>query len=352
MFSVKASAPPTMKFDSNGVTIILTYPEEAHTNSSIVHNVTITANTDLDSVRVSLYIYAPVNSTLQHMKNQTLSWSSLLENQSLPTSEIKFTPQQANGTLYCNMTVQTEIASTMYYAFYSFYTTHISELTFSEMQALYYEMLANYTSLQENYETLFTDYNVLLANYSSLFVDYTTLLDEYGQIVADHEALQDDYDELSANYSSLNATYLALLSEHNQLTTDYNDKVSAYDDLDDDLMVKINQLSNLQDDHSALNETYYSLQTEYNKLQVDGNTLNQSYINLRTAFDELQERVTDSEGTVNVDRVVMFIFIVAVAVLIAFIVYIKRKQEDPYLVIRKETVSMKSDEETNAQTEW
>jgi hypothetical protein len=42
----------------------------------------------------------------------------------------------------------------------------------------------------------------------------------------------------------------------------------------------------------------------------------------------------------------MIIFIIAVAALIAFIVYIKRKQENPYLVIRKETVSMKLDEET------
>jgi hypothetical protein len=29
-----------------------------------------------------------------------------------------------------------------------------------------------------------------------------------------------------------------------------------------------------------------------------------------------------------------------------FIVYIKRKKEEPYVVIRKETVSMKSDEES------
>jgi hypothetical protein len=32
--------------------------------------------------------------------------------------------------------------------------------------------------------------------------------------------------------------------------------------------------------------------------------------------------------------------------LIAFIVYLKRKKEEPYVVIRKETVSMKPDEET------
>jgi hypothetical protein len=40
----------------------------------------------------------------------------------------------------------------------------------------------------------------------------------------------------------------------------------------------------------------------------------------------------------------MFIFTVAVAALVAFIVYIKRKKQEPYVVIRKETVSVNPDE--------
>jgi hypothetical protein len=36
----------------------------------------------------------------------------------------------------------------------------------------------------------------------------------------------------------------------------------------------------------------------------------------------------------------MFIFIVTLAALIVFIVYIKRKKQEPYLVIRKETVNV------------
>jgi predicted nuclease with TOPRIM domain len=346
MFSVRASSTNTIKFDSSGVTIVLTYPEEAHPDSAIYHNVTITANMDLDSVSVSLYIYAPVGSTLQHIKNQTLSWSSLPENESLPTSEIKFTPQQANGTLYCNMTVQTEIASTMYYASYSFYTTRVSELTFSEMQTLYYEMLANYTSLQERYETLFNDYNELYANYTSLVDNYTTLLNDYNQLVTDHGTLQEEYNNISDNYQNLNTTYLALLNQYNQLTTDYNSEVSNYNALYEDFRDRTTELVNLRTGYSSLNDTYYSLQTEFNKLQIDGSSLNQTYNNLQTAFAELQERFTDSESAVGLGNVVMFIFIVVVAALIAFIVYIKRKQENPYLVIRKETVSMKSDEET------
>jgi cell division protein FtsL len=139
---------------------------------------------------------------------------------------------------------------------------------------------------------------------------------------------------------------MALLSEHNQLTTFYNNKVSDYEILDDELKVKLTELGSLQEIYSALNDTYHSLQTDFNNLQIDSSTLNQAYTNLEIAVADLQESLTNSEETVNFDRIVMFIFIVAVAILVAFIIYIKRKQEDPYLVIRKETVSMKSDEET------
>lgn len=343
--TVRASFTPTIQFRSSDVTIVLTYPEEAHPDSVVSHNITITANTDLDAVSVTLYIYAPVNTTLQHKKNQTLSWGTLLENQSLPTNEIKFTPLQANGTLYCNMTVQTEIGSTIHHAYYSFYTTLVSEPTFSEMRVLYDEMLANYTALQEDYETLFNDYNELLANYSSLFANYTTLLNEYNQLVADYGTLLDDYDDLSANYSSLNATYTTLLSEHNQLTADYNSKVAEYNSLDDDYKSKTSDLESLQTDYDNLNSTHNSLQTNYGELQDDYIMLNQTFNNLQNELTDLRERLTDSEGIVNSDRIVMLIFLIALAVLIVFIVYIKRKQEDPYLVIRKETVSMKSDDE-------
>jgi type IV secretory pathway component VirB8 len=44
----------------------------------------------------------------------------------------------------------------------------------------------------------------------------------------------------------------------------------------------------------------------------------------------------------------MFIFIIAVAALIAFIVYIKRKKQEPYVVIRKETVNVNPDESSEA----
>ena len=341
--SVDASSDSTMSFSGGGVTVYLTYPEEAHQNTTITHNVTITAHADLSLQSFTLFIYAPVNSNWQEVKNRTISWD-FLENENL-TTRIEFQlPQEANGTLYCEMTIQTD--QTVDILSYKFYTTRVSELTFSEMQTLYYEMLANYTSLQEDYETLLNDYNELLANYSSLLSNYTTLLNDYNQLLTDHETLQDDYDNLSANYTSLNTTYSVLLNEHNQLTTDYNNQVTDYNELDDDLRDKVNELTNLQIDYDDLNVTRHNLQIDYETLQAGYIILNQTRNTLETEIDNLQKLLTDSEGTVNFDRIVMFIFIVAVAVLVGFIIYIKRKQEDPYLVIRKETVSMKSDEET------
>jgi predicted nuclease with TOPRIM domain len=345
MYMGDALSIVTGSFRGGGVTIDLAYPEEAHPNATITHNITITATTELTSINIWVFIYAPVNSTLQLIKSQPFSWGTLHENASLPTSAIPILlSEQVNGTLYCNMTVETDqTADTLSY---KFYTTRVSELTFSEMQTLYYEMLANYTSLQQNYETLLSDYNGLLADYSSLFDDYTTLLNDYNQLVEDHATLLDDYDDLSANYSSLSANYTALLSQHSQLTIDYNNEVSDYDTLDDNYRVKINELGNLNDIYSDLNGTYYMLQTDYSNLQIARGTLNQTLNTLQAAFDELQGRFTDSENALNSDRVVMFIFVVTVAALIAFIVYLKRKKEEPYVVIRKETVSMNQDEDT------
>jgi hypothetical protein len=314
--SVGALPDRTITFRGAGVTIDLAYPEEAHPEDSITHNVTITANTDLDQVSVALFIYAQVGSTLQHIKNQTLSWSSLSENTSLPTSEIRFTPQQANGTLYCNMTVQTVIGVTTNNAYYSFYTTRVSELTFSEMQRLYDEMLANYTVLQEDYATLLNEYNSLLANYTSLFANYTVLVGEY-----DVKAGQ--YDDKVASYQ--------------QLSIDYNNKVKENDALNSNYKSKINEFN-------ALQGNYTSLQGNYTSLQGNCTDLQGNITSLQTDYDELDQVYTALLAELNSDKIVMFIFIVAVAALVAFIVYLKRKQQEPYVVIRKETVSVKPEE--------
>ena len=344
MCSVNAASDTTVSFQGGGVTIEVTYPEEAHPAENIWHNVILTSTGDTTLRNFTVVIKAPVNSSWVEILNSQDTFSKQFSQSSPLTYNLSLSlPQDVNGMLQCFIFVNTssidDLSATVY-------TTLVSEPTFSEMRVLYDEMLANYTLLQEDYETLSNTYNETLANYTKLLDDYKTLQGEYNQTAAERNTWKEDYEDLSANYSSLNATYLALLSEHNQLTTDYNNEVSNYDSLYTDFRDRTTELGNLQTVYSSLNDTYYSLQTEFNKLQIDSSTLNQKYNNLQTAFDELQGQLTDSESAVGVGNVVMFIFIVVVAALIAFIVYIKRKQENPYLVIRKETVSMKSDEET------
>jgi predicted nuclease with TOPRIM domain len=315
-----------VSFSGSGLTIDLIYPEEAHPNTTIAYDITITAITEVASINIDIFIYAKVNSTLQFVKNQPFIWSTLHENQSLPSSEIPILlPEQTNGTLYCNITVQTEIDSTLHYSAYSFYTTLVTEPTLSEMRVLYDEILANYTILQAEYETLLEDYDGLLANYSSLFADYTALLSEHDQLLSD--------------YNSKAADYESLLAQYNELSDDFND-------LDADYRSKITELANLETSYDDLNVSRYDLQESYNTLNTIYRGLNNTYTNLQTAFANLQDTLDVKQAELDIERIVMFIIVMTVAVLIAFIIYIKRKQEDPYLVIRKETVSIKSDEET------
>jgi hypothetical protein len=319
IYSVGASTT-TVSFRGGGVTIDLTFPEEAHPTETLTHNVTITAHTDLSLQSFTLFIYAPVNATWQEVKNRTISWD-FLENETL-TSRIEFQlPQDTNGTLYCEMTVQTD--QTADALSYKFYTTRVSELTFSEMQNLYYEMLANYTSLQADYQSLLNEYNDLLANYTSLFTNYTAVLSEHN--------------DLLAKYNGQVATYESLLNSYNKLSGDYNT-------LDSNSRSQLSKYNALQADYDSLNSTFYSVQGNYTFLQGNFTDLQAVYDALNQTYTDLLSDLNNLQGAVDTDRIVMFIFIVTVACLIAFIVYLKRKKEEPYVVIRKETVAVKPDE--------
>lgn len=322
IYSVGASTT-TVSFRGGGVTIDLTFPEEAHPTDYIWHNATLTANTALTLYNLTLIIKVPVDSTWQEITGWYLFNRVLQENESRMEEMYFQLPSNANGTLQCFVYVNT--SQSAYYSSYTFYTTRVSELTFSEMQSLYYEMLANYTSLQANYTTLLNDYNDLLAKYNSTFANYTVLLSEHNDLLTE--------------YNTLDSNYRSKLNEYNALQTDYNT-------LDSNYRSQLSKYNALQTDYSELNSTHYSLQANYTSLQTVYNALNKTYTELQTELASLQERITSSENALNSDRIVMFIFIVTVACLIAFIIYIKRKEPEPYVVIRKETVTMKPDEKT------
>jgi predicted nuclease with TOPRIM domain len=316
--SVGASSTTTVSFRGIGVTVDLTFPEEAHPLENISHNVTITANTALTIQNFTIFIYAPVNSSWQEVKNQTITSFDLWQNQNI-TSRIGFIlPQEANGTLSCFIYVRTDQSAD--YVSTTFYTTRVSNLTFTEMESLYNEMLANYTTLKAQYETKLNEYNSLSANYSSLFANYTAILSENNNLL-------DKYNAQVASYESLLNSNNNLSDEYDKLSSNYQSKITDY--------------NTLQADYKTLNSTKNSLQTTYNTLKAAYDGLSQDYINLQDELTGLRDTISSSENALNSDRIVMLIFVAAVAGLVAFIIYIRQKSKEPYVVIRKETVAVK-----------
>ncbi len=320
LVSQARASPNQTTLRADGVTIAITFPEEAHPLDTITHNVTITARTALTLQTFTLFIYAPVNSSLQEIKNRTLTWD-FIENESL-TTRIEFQlPKNANGTLNCVLTFQTSQAAS--YSSQLFYSTRVSQLTFSEMQNLYNQMLTNYTRQQTDFQTLLNNYNGLLANYNSSLTNYTNLLSQHN--------------DLQTKYNSQVTTYDSLLSANSRLSEDYTTLNANY-------RTSINELVASQSDYELLNSTRNSLQQSYNTLQNFYNALNQTQNDLLAERDNLIMELNNSEGEAGNNRVFVFIFLLTIAALVAFIFYLKRRKLDPYIVIRKETVTVDKDE--------
>ena len=318
LFTADALPNQSVSFHGVGITIDMTFPEEAHPLDNITHNITITANTALKIQNFTIFIYAQVNTIWQEVFNQTLTNYALPQNLNFTSSAEFILPQEANGTIWCFIYVLTDQSVDYFSATLS--TTNVSVLTFTEMQSTFNELLSNYTILQSDYASLLQDYNALLANYSGLLTDYETLQSKYN-------SLSTDYNYRIGIYESLQNTYNHLLAEHNTLNSKYG--------------VLLNTYNSLQSNFDSLNSTRYSIQASYNSLNNTYGSLNQTYFNLKTQINELNQRISLSETTLNSDKIIMFIFIMTLVILISIIAYIKRKKTEPYMVIRKETVTMK-----------
>ena len=332
----------TMSFIADGITVDVTYPEEAHPLENVTYSVSIKANTALILQSFALFIYAPVNSTLQEIANQTLTNFSFIENYTLPSFVEFQLPENTNGTVYCVMTFKTNQA-----AFSStdmFFTTHVSELTFSEMQSLYIEMLANYTKLQSDFANLTVEYNELLANYTKLQSDFANLTVEYNELFLNYSATVENYtllisqnNQLQAAYDSKVAAYDSLVSSNNQLSQDYSSLNAEY-------QAGLSELAAWKSDYVSLNTTNTSLRNDFTHLQSIYDTLNQTYYNLLADLNTLQNNLVVSEGSANNSRIFVFIALMAIVALVALIVYLKKKEPEPYVVIRKETVAVEPEE--------
>jgi predicted nuclease with TOPRIM domain len=394
-----AAQTDKVSFHGVGVKVDLDYPEEAHPAENISHNLTITANTDVAIQNITLFIYAPVNSTWQNIKSQTIIWSVLPANQSLPVSVIRFTlPQNTNGTLYCLLYVQTDQSAD--YSSFTFYTTQVRTLTYNELLSAHNQLIANYSALSRMYDELSANYSALLiehnqisTNYSALLTDYATLLGNYNLLLSQYStlntfyngltsnytnlnttynllsnnynnlnstfnslldknnALQSDYNSLNstrynlqANYNSLEANYNSVLSKSNGLQSDYNGLSSTYSVLQSSYSSLVGTKNALQTDYDSLNSTHYSVQTSYNLISGAYDSLNRTYTALETEVNTLNQRINGSENTLNIERVVLFIFVAVEVGLVALIIYLKQKKSEPYVVIRKETVTMEQEE--------
>jgi tetrahydromethanopterin S-methyltransferase subunit B len=94
----------------------------------------------------------------------------------------------------------------------------------------------------------------------------------------------------------------------------------------------------LQGNYSALLADYDSLETTYN-------SLNQTYTLLQTEVNNLHQRENVLTAELNNTRNAMYVFIASTIALIALIFYIKKKKPEPYIVLRKETVALKPEQQ-------
>jgi hypothetical protein len=286
IYGSAASSTNNFSFHGAGVTVDLTFPEEAHPTESITHNLTITAKTSLTLENFTITIKVLVNSSWQQVYALARGPEEMLENQNL-TNQPRFPlPQNAHGKLYCFMHVLTNITADP--LSYTFYTTHVRTLTYNELLIEYEELLANYSDLLTGYETLFESYNELTVTYGTLNSTYNSLLNEYN-------ALQSNYNLLNSTYHSLQATYNSLLS------------------------------------------SYYSLEANFN-------SLNQTCTTLENEINNLRQKTDASKIEIINTRNLTYLFVGTTIALIILIIYIKKKKPEPYVVIRKETVAVKPTE--------
>jgi hypothetical protein len=288
IYRSSASSTDNFSFQGAGVVIDLTFPEEAHPAESITHNLTITAKTSLTLENFTITIKILVNSSWQQGPMRQELFQDMPQDEKL-SIQLRFTlPQNAHGKLYCFMHVDTNITADP--LSYTFYTTHVRKLTYSELLFEYDELWANYSELLTDYESLLESYNELTATYGTLNSTYNSLLNEYNS--------------LQANYNSLNVTY-----------------------------------HSLQGDYDSLQSSYYSLKGNFD-------SLNQTYTDVEDEINSLRQKTDASKIEIINTRNLTYLFIATTIALVILIIYLKKKEPEPYVVIRKETVAVKPNEDS------
>jgi len=276
-----ANATSSLTFHGVGIDVDLDFPQEAHPQDNIYHTVTITSKISPYINNLTLTIYGTVNQVQQEITNLALiSWSL----QDPLTNKINLIlPKETLGQLYCTIYIKTN-QDTDYY-FTSFYTTQVNPITFSELLVDYESKLIELENSEARYDSLLADYNDLNAKHDTLEDNYQSTLESYNTLLNEYKTLNSTYTDLQGNYTQLQEDYNSLIIVNEQLQTQIEE-----------------------------------LQTEIEDLNID---------------------LEESDNRLLTDRNLMIIFIIILVSLIGLIIYLRNKQKEPYVVIRKETVSMK-----------
>jgi predicted nuclease with TOPRIM domain len=386
LVSVHAAPIETDTFQGFGIRIDLKYPEEAHPGDSVTLNVSITSGNTATLKNFTAVIKALLNNEywLEIYNAQDTFVKYLPLTYTLQLSQL---PQDAAGKLQCLLYVTTnknpndpnivminitEVREFTYTELISAY--NMLETDFDTLSTQYATLNSNFDTLSTQYATLNSTYNALLTNYALLNASYVTLDSTYNKLNADFEILNSTYNSILAEFNILNSSYNTLQAEKTSLQSNLNALNQNYSTLQathNSLLISNN---NLQKDYDTLNtnnielrtlyntlvEANKTLQDKYDSLSVNSsllrdayNMLNGNYTYLKTQMDSLLQQLADAEdssnNSLNLDRAVMSMFLVAVAGLIAFIIYLKRKETEPYIVVRKETVAIENDEKQKQQ---
>jgi hypothetical protein len=256
-----------------GITVELVFPEEAHPEDNIDHNVTINSQTNPEIEVFNLTIYGTINQTIQEIKSLFLS----LDLDAPYTKRINVSlPKETLGKLYCTLYAKTDQDTD--YFFTSFFTTQVNPITFSELLVAY--------------ESKLLELEISKSRYDSLFLEHSSLLGRHSTLEDDFESNVKTFNELLKNYTSLES-----------------------------------------------NST--NIQGNFTILQNEFNSLNEVYDDLQVKIIDLERTIETSQNQLDTDRNLMIVFIIILVSLIGLIIYLRNKQKEPYVVIRKETVSMK-----------
>lgn len=279
IYDTRASTVTAASFQAVGVAINIEFPEEAHPTDTITLNLSITALTGLHLQNFTLVIKVLVDTGWQQAYKEQVLALSMVQDDVLVRLVWFTLPLKAHESLYCDMYVQTDKTSG-FPATYTFYATRIRSMTYDE----------------------------LLANYSSLLIDYETLLASYNN--------------LSAQYRGLNSTYRLLLNQYNSLQAAFESLNSTY----------FTQKASLD-----------TLRANYDSLQASYKMLNQTYHSLEDENDKVTNTVGSQQTELTMTRYAVYALIVVAVTLAALVVYFKKKRSEPYVVLRKETVTLKQD---------